>query len=62
MVLVPGGRHPRSMDDILAEIRSKLADRGEPDDYSDEELRDALRITLLALAIEHGGENEPQQP
>ena len=54
------------MDDvaeILREIRGKLAKLGEsPDDYSDDELREALRITLVTLTIEYGGENPPLAP
>jgi hypothetical protein len=42
------------MDDdaqILAEIRRRMAERGEPgDEYTDDELRAALGITLAALA------------
>lgn len=37
-------------------MREGLAARGEPGhDYTDDELRYALRVTLLDLAIEYGG-------
>jgi hypothetical protein len=39
---------------ILAEIRDRLAEHGEPaEDYTDDELRAALRFTLVALAHEY---------
>jgi hypothetical protein len=39
-------------------MREDLAARGEPaEDYTDDELRYALRVTLLALAIEYGDES-----
>lgn len=48
--------------EVIAGMRRKLAERGEPaDDYTDEELRAALRFTLLALAIEYGGEDLPAE-
>jgi hypothetical protein len=49
---------------VLADMREGLVARGEPadDDYTDDELRYALRVTLLALAIEYGGESAPQEP
>jgi hypothetical protein len=56
-------RNGRRMDDedeaaLVADVREGLAARGEPaDDYTDDELRYALRVTLLALAIEYGGES-----
>jgi hypothetical protein len=43
---------------LLADMREDLAARGEPaEDYTDDELRYALRVTLLALAIEYGDES-----
>jgi hypothetical protein len=40
---------------LLTEIREGLAARGElADDYTDDELRYSLRVTLLALAIDTG--------
>jgi hypothetical protein len=51
--------------DILADIRRKLAERGEPaDGLTDDDLREALRITLAALAREYmpdGGEDRPPE-
>jgi hypothetical protein len=45
---------------LLADMREGLAARGQPaDDYTDDELRYALRVTLLALAIEYRGESAP---
>jgi hypothetical protein len=47
---------------LLTEIREGLAARGElADDYTDDELRYSLRVTLLALAIEYGGESAPPE-
>jgi hypothetical protein len=47
---------------ILADMREGLAARGElADDYTDDELRYSLRVTLLALAIEYGGESAPPE-
>jgi hypothetical protein len=43
---------------LVAEMREGLAAPGEPaDEYTDDELRYALRVTLVALAIEYGGES-----
>jgi hypothetical protein len=51
------GPDSRSMDDyaeVIADMRRKLAERGEPaEDHADDELRFALRITLIALAHEY---------
>jgi hypothetical protein len=48
--------------DSVAEIRRKLAEHGEHgDEYTDEELRFALRL-VLAAAIDHGGEDRPADP
>jgi hypothetical protein len=47
---------------LLAEMRERLVARGEPaGDFTDDELRYALRVTLLALAIEYGGESAPAE-
>jgi hypothetical protein len=49
-------RHHRSTDDdsdVFGEIRHRLAEHGEQvDDYSEDDLRAALRVTLVALAHE----------
>lgn len=42
--------------EVIADMRRKLAERtDDAEDYTDDELRQALRFTLLALAIEYGG-------
>jgi hypothetical protein len=42
--------------EIVSEVRRKLAEHGESaDDYTDEELRTAVRVALLTLAIEYSG-------
>jgi hypothetical protein len=57
-----GRPHGRRRGSLLADMREGLAARGEPaDDYTDDELRYALRVTLLALAIEYGGESAPPE-
>jgi hypothetical protein len=55
---VVGDRRPMDDDaDIIAEIRDRLRAHGEPaDDYTDDELRAALRVTILVLALEYEGE------
>jgi hypothetical protein len=60
MLRSPDARHGGAMNDIdaevIADMRRKLAERtDDAEDYTDDELRQALRFTLLALAIEYGG-------
>ena len=49
---------------ILAQIRERLAARGEPaDDYTDDdELREALRVVLVDLAQRYAAEQGPPDP
>jgi hypothetical protein len=65
MTLRPPASRRMDEDDeaaILADMREGLAARGElADDYTDDELRYSLRVTLLALAIEYGGESAPPE-
>jgi hypothetical protein len=50
---------------MIAEIRQRMAERGEPaDDLTDAQLHRALRIALVTLAHEYapeGGENQPPE-
>jgi hypothetical protein len=67
MVRTPAPRDGRVMEDyeaaMIAEIRRRMAERGESaDDLTDAQLHRALRIALVTLAHEcarEGGENQP---
>jgi len=66
MVGLSVARDSRPMDDdadVLAEIRQRMAKRGESaDDMTDEQLREALRMTLAALADEYATDGEEDRP
>jgi hypothetical protein len=49
--------------DVLGEIRHRVAEHGaRVDDYSDDDLRAALRITLVALAEEFAPDGDQNPP
>jgi hypothetical protein len=56
MALAQVEHEPRPIDDdadILADIRRRIAERDEPADFTDHELRAALRIALADLARQY---------
>jgi hypothetical protein len=63
MVRTPVPRDGRTMDDhevaMIAEIRGRMAERGEPaDDLTDAQLHRALHIALVTLAHEYALDGE----
>jgi hypothetical protein len=69
MARPPAARDGRSMhddSDVLGEIRQRLVEHGEPSEaYTDDDLRAALRIAWIELAIEYaedGGKTTHPRP